>query len=131
MSMISDAFLTARKAASDTDSGLPTNVTTVRLVSFPGSTSSSFTPSTDSIASVICLITDISLPSLKFGTHSIILFLSINNVFLHIIAPCPPKGGVIQWSNLAPLQGGWGVFYKFPSKDYCLNKVAAKSIRQE
>ena len=72
MSITSPAFLTALKAASTTASGSPTNVTTVRLVASPGSTSNSFTPSLFSITSVICLITVLSRPSLKLGTHSTI-----------------------------------------------------------
>ena len=72
MSINSPAFLIAKKAASITASGLPTNVTTVRLVAFPGSTFSSLTPSTDSTWSVICLMIFRSAPSLKLGTHSII-----------------------------------------------------------
>ena len=54
-----------------TSSGVPTKVTTVRLVAFPGSTFKSFTPSTVSMISVICLITPMSQPSEKLGTHSI------------------------------------------------------------
>ncbi len=75
MSINSDAFFMAKNAASITASGVPTKVTTVRLVAFPGSTFSSFTPSTVSIESVICLITAISEPSEKFGTHSISCFI--------------------------------------------------------
>ncbi len=71
MSMTSAAFFMATSAASTTSSGVPTNVTTVRLVAAPGSTSSNLTPSIFSISSVICLITVMSRPSLKLGTHSI------------------------------------------------------------
>ncbi len=46
MSISSAAFFTTRNAASITASGSPAKVMTVRLVSRPGSTSSSFTPST-------------------------------------------------------------------------------------
>src|SRR5207248_9501576 len=67
----SAAFLIARNAASTAESGLPTNVTTVRFVLAPGSTSNSETPSTDAIASVICRMMFWSRPSEKFGTHSI------------------------------------------------------------
>ena len=70
MSMSSLALAAARTAASITGSGAPTNVTTVRLVATPGSTSRSVTPSTAFIASVIRLITAMSRPSEKFGTHS-------------------------------------------------------------
>ena len=69
-------FLIARNAASTVASGSPTNVTTVRFVLAPGSTSSNETPSTVSIASVICRITFWSPPSEKFGTHSISFFTS-------------------------------------------------------
>ena len=47
------ALFTPAKAASMTASGEPTNVTTVRLVASPGSTSSSLTPPEDSMADVI------------------------------------------------------------------------------
>ena len=72
ISINSEAFLIPLKAATITFCGSPTKVTTVLFVSFPGSTSSKRIPSTDIIASVIALIIDSSLPSLKFGTHSII-----------------------------------------------------------
>src|SRR5207237_7572199 len=78
ISINSDAFLIARNAASTAASGLPTNVTTVRLVLAPGSTSNSETPSTDSIASVICRITFWSRPSEKFGTHSMSFFIGVS-----------------------------------------------------
>src|SRR6266567_1864604 len=64
-------FLIPCNAASTATSGSPTKVTTVRFVLAPASTSSNDTPSTDSIASVICRITFWSRPSEKFGTHSI------------------------------------------------------------
>ena len=82
MSMSSDAFLMAKKAASITSSGVPTKVTTVLLVAFPGSTLSSFTPSTLSISSVICLITSILQPSEKLGTHSISCLMAFNFIWL-------------------------------------------------
>ena len=59
-----------RNAASSTLSGSPTKVTTLRLVSAPESTSMSFTPDTDSMASVIWRILARSRPSEKLGTHS-------------------------------------------------------------
>ena len=71
ISINSPAFFMARKAASITASGTPTKVTTVRLVALPGSTFSNRTPSTDSTASVICLMMFRFTPSLKLGTHSI------------------------------------------------------------
>ena len=71
MSINSPAFLMALKAASITLAGSPTMVTTVRLVALPGSTFNKRTPSTDSISLVICLMMLRSLPSEKFGTHSI------------------------------------------------------------
>ena len=71
ISINSVAFLIARNAASTAASGLPTNVTTVRFVLAPGSTSNSETPSTDAITSVICRMMFWSRPSEKFGTHSI------------------------------------------------------------
>ena len=52
-SISSAALFTPAKAASMTASGEPTNVTTVRLVASPGSTSSSLTPPEDSMADVI------------------------------------------------------------------------------
>ncbi len=70
MSNTAAALAIAWKAASLTASGGPTNVTTVRLVSRPGSTSSSFTPGTAWMASVICWILAGSCPSEKLGTHS-------------------------------------------------------------
>ena len=79
--MSSEAFFTARNAAVHTGSGSPTKVTTVRFVAAPGSTSRSFMPSTDSITSVIYLMTAISRPSLKLGTHSIICFISLRFKF--------------------------------------------------
>src|SRR5436190_6921009 len=77
ISMSSAAFSIARNAAFTAASGFPTNVTTVRFVLAPGSTSSSETPSTDLIASVICRITSTSRPSEKFGTHSISFFIGV------------------------------------------------------
>src|SRR5437762_13307108 len=77
MLIISAVFLIARNAASTAASGFPTKVTTVRFVLAPGSTSSNETPSTDSIASVICRITPKSRPSEKFGTHSINFFIDV------------------------------------------------------
>ena len=71
MSISSDAFLINRNAASIAFSGSPTNVITVLLVAFPGSTSSSLTPSIVSTTSVIALIFAASLPSEILGTHSI------------------------------------------------------------
>jgi len=59
-----------RKAPSSTASGSPTKVITVRLVSAPGSTSSSSTPGTAAMASVTALIFAASRPSEMFGTHS-------------------------------------------------------------
>jgi len=56
----------------------PTNVTTVRLVSFPGSTSNSVIPSTALMASVISLILAKSRPSEKLGTHSTSCFIFFN-----------------------------------------------------
>ena len=70
MSMSSPALRIARNAASQTATGSPTKVTTVRLVALPGSTLSSFTPSTDWISPVIWRMIAGSRPSLKFGTHS-------------------------------------------------------------
>ena len=70
MSSTRAAVLTAWKAASTTAAGLPTKVTTVRLVSAPGSTSSRRTPATASMASVIWRIFARSRPSEKLGTHS-------------------------------------------------------------
>jgi|GEM_PF-6833789 len=74
MSISSAARFTPAKAASTTASGSPTKVTTVRLVASPGSTSSSLTPPEASMAAVICRITALSRPSLKLGTHSMILW---------------------------------------------------------
>ncbi len=76
MSINSAAFWIPRNAASTAASGVPANVTTVRFVLAPGSTFSSDTPSTDSIAVVICRITSRSRPSEKFGTHSITFFIA-------------------------------------------------------
>ncbi len=76
MSISSAAFCTARNAASATGSGSPMKVTTVRLVLSPGSTSSSSTPCTASTASVISLMTDMSRPSEKLGTHSMTFFMA-------------------------------------------------------
>ena len=61
----------ARNAASSTASGEPTNVTTVRFVASPGSTSSSTAPGVAEISAVMESMTFRSRPSLKFGTHSI------------------------------------------------------------
>lgn len=44
------------------------------VVASPGSTSSSLTPPEASMAAVICRITALSRPSLKLGTHSMILW---------------------------------------------------------
>ena len=74
MSISSAAFFTPAKAASTTASGEPTNVTTVRLVASPGSTSSTLTPPEVSMADTIRPITALSRPSLKLGTHSTIRF---------------------------------------------------------
>ena len=90
MSIVSAARFTPRKAASTTSSGDPTNVTTVRLVASPGSTSSSRIPSTDPMASVICRITAASRPSLKLGTHSTILFIITNFSKRKFPHPQPP-----------------------------------------
>src|SRR5215510_1599610 len=79
MSINSAAFLIPRNAASTVASGSPTKVTTVRFVLAPGSTSSNETPSTDSIASVICRITLWSRPSEKFGTHSMSFFIGVSS----------------------------------------------------
>ena len=70
MSIKSADVLIELKAAFSTASGLPTKVTTVLLVSLPGSTPKSETPSTFLIESVIAEIISLFLPSLKFGTHS-------------------------------------------------------------
>ena len=70
ISMTSAAVLIPRNAASETASGSPTNVTTVRFVSAPGSISRIVIPSTPEIASVMVLILAKSFPSLKLGTHS-------------------------------------------------------------
>ena len=70
ISINSPAFLIATKAASITACGVPTKVTTVRLVAFPGSTFNKRTPSTFSISLVIWVMIDKSIPSEKFGTHS-------------------------------------------------------------
>src|SRR5947208_1111145 len=78
MSISSAAFLIPRNAASTAASGSPTKVTTVRFVLAPGSTSSNETPSTDSIALVICRITFWSRPSENFGTHSISFFIGVS-----------------------------------------------------
>src|ERR1700760_2324964 len=60
----------AWKAASITAAGVPTKVTTVRLVAFPGSTLRRRTPGMVSMVSVICLMISGRRPSLKLGTHS-------------------------------------------------------------
>src|SRR6185436_14862904 len=70
MSISSAARAMARKAASPMTSGAPTSVTTVRLVSLPGSTSSTATPSTPRAASTMASIFLASRPSEKLGTHS-------------------------------------------------------------
>src|SRR5204862_629002 len=70
-----------RKAASTAASGVPANVTTVRLVLAPGSTFNSEIPSTASIAAVICRITSGSRPSEKLGTHSMTFCMAF-------VAPC-------------------------------------------
>ena len=70
MSMRAAASWIARKAASTTSAGAPTKVITVRLVSRPGSTSRSVTPSVLETRSAIARMTSSSRPSLKFGTHS-------------------------------------------------------------
>ena len=85
MSISSAALFTPAKAASTTASGEPTNVTTVRLVASPGSTSSSLTPPEDSMADVIWRIIALSRPSLKLGTHSTIRF-SIGNEVRFILS---------------------------------------------
>src|SRR5690606_5178853 len=72
MSISSWAFFTRRKAASHTGPGSPTKVITVRLVAFPGSTSSRRTPSTVSTTAAMASIFSRSRPSLMLGTHSII-----------------------------------------------------------
>ena len=59
--------------ASITLLGSPTKVTTVLFVSKPGSQSRTVTPWIDLIELTILLIFVWSVPSLKFGTHSIIL----------------------------------------------------------
>ena len=71
ISISSEAFFIELNAAFLTASGEPIKVTTVRFISKPGSTSSSFTPSTFSISSVICFIISDRCPSEKLGTHSI------------------------------------------------------------
>jgi hypothetical protein len=70
MSITCAAIAMPAKAACSTAAREPTNVTTVRLVSAPGSTLSSVTPLTASMASVMRLIFARSRPSEKFGTHS-------------------------------------------------------------
>src|SRR5438132_4208314 len=77
MSISSAAFLIARNAASTAASRFPTNVTTVRFVLAPGSTSSNETPPVDLMASVICRIIPSSRPSEKFGTHSTSSFIDV------------------------------------------------------
>ena len=72
------AFLINRNAASTTSFGSPTNVITVLLVAFPGSTLSSLTPLTVSTTFAISFIFFISIPSEIFGTHSINCFISFN-----------------------------------------------------
>ena len=72
ISMSSLAFLMSLNAASITCSGSPTKVITVLFVAFPGSISKSFTPSTSLTTLAMVLIFFKSLPSLIFGTHSII-----------------------------------------------------------
>src|SRR3954467_1938547 len=84
MSISSAAFWIPRKAASTAASGLPAKVTTVLFVLAPGSTFRSETPSTDSIAAVICRITSRSRPSEKFGTHSMILFIAVRLQYLDV-----------------------------------------------
>ena len=59
------------KAASAIASGGPTNVTTVRFVSSPGSTSKTVIRSIWLMWSTIKFIFSESRPSEKFGTHSI------------------------------------------------------------
>ncbi len=71
MSISSAALRMARNAASTTASGGPAKVTTVRLVAWPGSTSSSAAFSVAAISPVMASITARSRPSLKLGTHSI------------------------------------------------------------
>jgi len=93
MSISSAAFAIPANAPSTTASGSPTNVTTVRFVVAPGSTSSSLTPSTRAIAAVIASITARSRPSLKFGTHSSSLGIA-NSRLRSPRAHCPP--GVID-----------------------------------
>src|SRR5689334_10978055 len=72
MSISSCAFFTRRNAASHTGPGSPTKVITVRLVAFPGSTSSTRTPSTEAAAATMASILARSRPSLMLGTHSMI-----------------------------------------------------------
>ena len=70
MSIRSQAALIASNAAIDIDLGSPTMVITVLFVSIPESTSRRATPSILLILLEISSITDLSLPSLKLGTHS-------------------------------------------------------------
>ena len=60
----------AKNAASSMAFEFPMNVTTVLLVSEPGSTSKRVIPSTLSIESVISFILARSRPSLNLGIHS-------------------------------------------------------------
>ena len=82
ISISSILFLIPKKADFITSSGGPTIVTTVLLVSFPISTSKSVTPDIDSIEVVISFIIFGFLPSLKFGTHSIIF---IYNLIVYLL----------------------------------------------
>ena len=75
MSIFSEATFIAQKAASITASGLPTNVITVLFVAFPGSIFNKVTPLLLLIASAIESKICLSLPSEKFGTHSISLLI--------------------------------------------------------
>ena len=81
--------------------------------------------------SVICLITDISLPSLKFGTHSNILFPCSKTKNFYII----PKTKMPSLQNLLSftLLFLWMQFsFNYsPPQDYCINQVASEGLRQK
>ena len=62
-------------AASTIISASPTNVITVLLVAFPGSTFNNLIPGYFSTVSTILFMTDKSFPSEIFGTHSTNFFI--------------------------------------------------------
>ncbi len=72
-SIVSTAFLAARKAASATPARSPTNVSTDRLWSASLCWSKNFTPGTALISAAIPSTTARRRPSLKLGTHSMIM----------------------------------------------------------